>query len=294
MKSIQELCKPREVIFTEANREDALNLADLIQNKIKPEKFFGENYITGGMERLLHTAFERFEGKSSVSVIKLTQAMGGGKTHNMIALGLLAKHPELREKFKSDIQFKQSVRVVAFSGRESDAPYGIWGSIAEQLGKLELFEKYYRPLLQAPGETAWINLLQGEPILILLDELPPYFTSTASTPVGNSDLSVVTTTALSNLLVAVNKADLANVLIVISDLRASYESGSQKLNEALQNFDKETNRTALNLEPVQLNSNEVYQILRKKIFDKLPNEAEIKEVSIGFADEIRKAKKWIC
>lgn len=29
--------------------------------------------------------------------------------------------------------------------------------------------------LQAPGQSAWINLLKGPPTLILLDELPPYF-----------------------------------------------------------------------------------------------------------------------
>jgi hypothetical protein len=27
------------------------------------------------------------------------------------------------------------VRVAAFTGRESDAPFGIWGVIAEQIGK---------------------------------------------------------------------------------------------------------------------------------------------------------------
>jgi len=82
---------------------------------------------------------------SSVSIargqpglVKLTQSMGGGKTHNMIALGLVAKHPEYREKVIGD-KFKNSyvgkVKVIAFTGRESDAPYGIWGAIADQLGK---------------------------------------------------------------------------------------------------------------------------------------------------------------
>jgi hypothetical protein len=43
------------------------------------------------------------------------------------------------------------VKVVAFTGRESDAPLGIWGAIAEQLGKKEMFSQYYSPLA-APGE----------------------------------------------------------------------------------------------------------------------------------------------
>ena len=57
--------------------------------------FFAENYITEGMKTLLTEGFRRLEGKSAQGVFKLTQAMGGGKTHNLLALGLLARHPEL-------------------------------------------------------------------------------------------------------------------------------------------------------------------------------------------------------
>lgn len=38
------------------------------------------------------------------------------------------------------------IKVVAFTGRESDTPHGIWGSIAEQLNKKEVFDDYYSPL----------------------------------------------------------------------------------------------------------------------------------------------------
>jgi hypothetical protein len=86
------------------------------------------------------------------------------------------------------------VRVVAFSGRESDAPLGIWGSIANQLGKKEQFADYYSPL-SAPGQTAWVNLLKGEPLVIMLDELPPYFENAKSKRSATHDLSVVTATA---------------------------------------------------------------------------------------------------
>ena len=141
------------------------------------------------------------------------------------------------------------VRLVVCSGRESDAPLGIWGSIAEQLGKRDVFQQYYSPL-SAPGETAWINLLQGEPLLILLDELPPYLENARSRMIGNSDLCVVTTTALSNLLSAINKAQLANVCLVISDLKATYESGSELIRSTFKELDNEVSRSAINIEPV--------------------------------------------
>jgi hypothetical protein len=66
--------------------------------------------------------------------------MGGGKTHSLIAFGLLARHPDYRRAVMEAFYTPGEtgpVRVVAFSGRESDAPLGIWGSIATQLGKKE-------------------------------------------------------------------------------------------------------------------------------------------------------------
>jgi hypothetical protein len=293
MHPIQKLCTPRSTVIGDSFKDYALNLSDLQSNAIEPGEFFAENYTTEGMNVLLQTAFERFEGKSHVSVIKLTQAMGGGKTHNMIALALLARHPELRKQFLSGTfksNFSGPVRVAAFSGRQIDYPYGVWGSIAEQLGKLDAFADYYQPL-QAPGETAWINLLKGEPLLILLDELPPYFEGATAKQIGNSDLARVTTTGLSNLIVAASKQELANVLIVVSDLKATYESGSAQLSEALRNLDNEVGRTAIDLQPVRLNSDEIYHILRKKLFEQLPSNPEIKAVASAYADEMRKAKQ---
>ena len=52
-------------------------------------------------------------------------------------------------------------RVVGFNGRSTDAPGGIWGSIAEQLGKADQFARYVSPLLSAPGPEAWKQLLAG-------------------------------------------------------------------------------------------------------------------------------------
>lgn len=293
MKTLKQLCQPRESVFDRTRRDVVLDLSDLAQDRIDPQEFFEENYLTDGMKQLFREAFRRFEGHSASGVIRLTQAMGGGKTHNMIALGLLAKYPELRSQIMDSfyqVSGLGPVRVVAFTGRESDAPLGIWGAIAQQLGKKEVFSDYYSPL-SAPGQTAWINLLRGEPLLILLDELPPYLEYARSKAIGNSDLSVVTTTALSNLFVAVGKDELANVCIVISDLRATYQSGSQQVNAALRNLENEVGRVALNIEPVGMNTDEVYHILRKRLFKALPAEAEILEIGRGYAQALRDARQ---
>lgn len=293
MKTLRQLCKPRKTVFDSARRDIVLDLSDLIQGRIKAEEFFEENYLTDGMKTLLKEAFRRFTGNSAQGVFKLTQAMGGGKTHNLIVLGLLSKNPGLRKKVMGNLYDAEGlgpVRVVGFSGRESDAPLGIWGSIAEQLGKKDLFKDYYSPL-SAPGQTAWINLLRGEPLLILLDELPPYFENAKSKAIGNSDLSEVTTTALSNLLVAVGKDELSNVCVVISDLRANYQQGGNLLLRALQNLESEIGRSALSLEPVGMNTDELYHILRKRLFEDIPGRDEIKEIAQGYAQAVKDAKQ---
>lgn len=291
MQSIENLCKARNTIFDRNRRDTVLDISDILEDKIDPNDFFTENYLTEGMKLLFKEAFRRFANESDSSVFKLTQAMGGGKTHCMIGLALLAKHPSIREivmggGFAKNIS--DSIKVVAFNGRESDAPYGIWGSIAEQLGKKEFFKDYYTPL-QAPGKTAWVNLLKGEKLLILLDELPPYFENAKSKTIGNTDLSVVTKTALSNLLVALGSEELSQVCIVISDLKATYESGSQQINQALHDFENEVGRGAVNLEPVGLNTDEVYQILKKRIFTELPDGDTILSIARDYGDVIKTA-----
>lgn len=294
MKTLQQLCTPRPSVFDPQRRDTVLDLADLTAGRIDPALFFEENYVTEGMKNLLEQSFRRLEGSSDQGIFKLKQAMGGGKTHNLLTLGLLARHPAFRQRVMGSFYTPNpelgDVRVVAFSGRESDAPFGVWGAIAEQMGKRDLFAELYSPL-QAPGQKAWENLLAGESVLILLDELPPYFENARSKAIGNSDLAQVTATALSNLLVALGKESCSRVCLVITDLTAAYEGGSRQISSVLADFERETHRSAMSLEPVRMNSDELYQILRKRIFAELPPEQEVREVASAYAKAIRDAKQ---
>lgn len=153
MKTIREMLIPRASIFSDTVRDDVLNLSDFAEGKIHGEKFFAENFRTQGMSLLFDIAFKRFRGLEDTGVIKLTQAMGGGKTHSMLALALLASNEALRVKVLGNAyKGMGNIKVLTFSGREN-ADFGIWGSLAEQLGKSEMFSKFYAPL-RAPGEKA--------------------------------------------------------------------------------------------------------------------------------------------
>jgi Protein of unknown function (DUF499)/Fn3 associated len=294
---LSQACKPRQSVFDRSRRDVVLNISDLLEDRIDEDKarhFFEENYTTAGMQTLIDKAFARLENRNSqASTFLLAQAMGGGKTHSMIALGLLAKYPALRRKILGKTVTGATVgavRVIGFNGREADAKFGIWGELAERLGKKEVFNDHYAPL-KAPGVSAWINLLKGEPTLIFLDELPPYLENAKTIEIGNSDLSVATATAIANLLVAVDRPELANVCVVISDLTASWEGGSGQLNKAVTNLQNETGRSALRLEPVNSQGDELYHILRTRLFEQLPDESVIRDVANAYAKSVKEAKE---
>ena len=157
--SLTQLCKPRNSVFEQDRRLTVLNLDSFLKDQISGNEFFDENHFTNGMNLLLDRALRHLSGsQAGASVFFLSQAMGGGKTHSMIALGLLAKDPQLRKSVfgeKDPAPNLNRCRVIGFNGRNSDAPGGIWGSIAEQLGKAEQFTSYVNPMLKAPGSEAW-------------------------------------------------------------------------------------------------------------------------------------------
>lgn len=293
MKTLFELCKPRAEVFSEIHQDDALDLANLVDNSIDGKLFFEETYVTDGMSELIDRAFSRFAGVGTTGLIRLKQAMGGGKTHNMVALGLLAKHPEYRKYMRNEIihGVNKEIKVVSYTGRNSDIQYGLWGEIATQLGKFEQFEPYYTPVLSAPGQNAWIQLLKGEPILILLDEMPPYLSYLRTRQIGTGTLADITVNALANLFNALNKSELANVCVVISDLNATYDAGSDLLTKSFKDLDGEISRTAVNIEPVKATSDDLYFILKKKLFEELPNEKDIIDIATEYKDAINKAKQ---
>lgn len=295
--SIHSLCKPRPSVHAADRRATVLNLDTFLKGEVNGSDFFEENYFTHGMLTLVDRAFRHLGGSGAgSSVFLLSQAMGGGKTHSMIALGLLARDPALRNKVLTGDQNPAPslgpCRVVGFNGRSTDAAGGIWGSIAEQLGKADQFARYVSPLLSAPGPEAWKQLLGGEPLVLFLDELPPYLEYAVAVPVGNADLGVVTTAALANLFVAV--ADMPNVCLVLSDLAGSnFSVGQSRLedafNRAVQGITSESRRIAVPITPVNPNGDELYHILRKRLFAQVAPETEVKKVAEAYREALREA-----
>ncbi|MGF1531334.1 MAG: DUF499 domain-containing protein [Puniceicoccaceae bacterium] len=294
--SLHNHCTPRSSVFSADRRATVLSLDTYLRGQVNGKEFFEENYFTNGMITLVDRAFRHLGGNSAgSSVFLLSQAMGGGKTHSMIALGLLAQDAELRRNVLGDqnpAPQLQNCHVIGFNGRSTDAQGGIWGSLAEQLGKAQQFARYCSPLLQAPGPEAWKQLLGNDPIVLFLDELPPYLEYAVAVPVGNADLGVVTTAALANLFVAV--AEMDNVCLVLSDLAGTnFTVGQANLeaavNRAIKGITNEARRVAVPITPVNPNGDELYHILRKRLFSKVAAEAEVQRVAREYRDALREA-----
>lgn len=291
MKTIRSACQLQPKAL-EVNVGDQIEQLDQLIQDTVGQDYIRKTFITDGMKTLLSKGMARLAGKSNDSVFHLKQAMGGGKTHLMVGFGLLAKDPELREAQIGTVPYQadfNSAKIAAFNGRNNPHNY-FWGEIARQLGKETLFREYWESGARAPDETAWVKLFDGaDPILILLDEVPPYFHYYSTQVLGQGTVADVVTRAFSNMLTAAQKKK--NVCIVVSDLEAAYDTGGKLIQRALDDATQELGRAEVSITPVNLESNEIYQILRKRLFLSLPDKNEIADVASVYAARLAEAAK---
>lgn len=236
---------------------------------------------------MFEVGIARLDGRSDQAVYTLTQAMGGGKNHLMVSFGLIAKVPALRTKIldRAGINAPNSfgsARVVAISGRQP-MDHFIWGEVAAQLGKPDAFRKFWEGGPAAPGEQDWAKLIGDEPTLILLDEVAPYLDYAQTRELGQGTLANVVTYAIANLFSAAIK--LPRCMVIVSNLSAAYQGASKSLAQTIANLSQELRRSAKEITPVALNSGEIFDILRCRLFERLPD----KEVVDRIADTYAKA-----
>ncbi|WP_419630539.1 DUF499 domain-containing protein, partial [Thiolapillus sp.] len=291
IRTVKQACQFNPVIQDYRMSAGIENLSDLINDQGDGREFFSRNHVTHGMEQLFREGMLRLSGKSDQAVFELTQAMGGGKTHMMIALGLLARHNHLRpEVLPSDLNDRLDfgkARIAAFNGRNNPDNY-IWGEIATQLGEEEAIRPYWASGPKAVDQKKWKELIGDTPTLILLDELPPYLDNASTQVIGQGTLANMVVYSLSALMSAA--LELPNCAIVIANLSGSYKSQTKALAESISNLQQETRRQAMTITPVQLSGNEIYEILKKRLIDELPDEGTISDIAEEYAQQIKKAE----
>jgi len=292
MKTVKDACELQPNALSIKLSDQIEQLDELITTEGGGKAFFEKTYITQGMQDLISEGLARLAGASSQAIFHLKQAMGGGKTHLLVGFGLLAKHPELRKTYCGGIPQASafaSAGIAAFNGRNNPDHF-FWGEIASQLGKGDRFSPFWTSGPKAPDEKDWLKLFEGDqPVLILLDEMPPYFHYLDTQKVGNGTVADIATRAFANLLIAAGKKE--NVCVVVSDLSAAYDTGAKLIHRALEDARSELGRQERSITPVDLAANEIYDILRKRLFKSMPDKAEIEDVAATFGRKLEEAAK---
>src|SRR5262245_36010807 len=292
MKTVRDACQLQPNALSIKLSDQIEQLDELITAEGDGAAFYEKTHITQGMQDLISEGIARLAGASSQAVFHLKQAMGGGKTHLLVGFGLLAKHPGLRKTHCAGMPHAAafaSANIAAFNGRNNPDHF-FWGEIANQLGKGDQFKAFWTSGPKAPDEKDWLKLFEGDqPVLILLDEMPPYFHYLDTQKLGNGTMADIVTRAFANLLTAAGKKK--NVCVVVSDLAAAYDTGARLINRALEDARSELGRQERSITPVDLAANEIYDILRKRLFKSLPDKAEIEDIAATFGRKLEEAAK---
>jgi hypothetical protein len=292
ISSVKQLCSASAAVTSDSLVEQVAQIEDFAAGKIEGREFFRRNYFTDGLKVLVKRGFERLAGKSEDGAFYLTQAMGGGKTHSLIAFGLLASDPALRREVAPGVAGADgfgAARVIIFNGHQNPETL-LWGYIAEKLGKADVMSPFWRNGAKTPGVDEWAAVLGDEPILILLDELPSYLQMAQGEPVGATTLGDLTIGALERLFNALPRCPRA--CVVVTNLKDDvYLDGSGQLRTLIESLTKQYDRNAQAITPVQQNTGEVFAIVRKRLFDGLPGQDRIDEVAQAYVDVLQKAKR---
>lgn len=301
-------CPPRSAEFTSENY--AADLHNALGNEIAtPEAardFFGGTYSTSAMQSTCRMIFDRLRngGGNRPSIYRFNSRFGGGKTHTLIALAAMARHPQMVQsgavqELLSPELATDGVQLVCFSGENADVLAGmllsdghsraksLTGFIAYQLGgpaALERFREHDNRLTD-PGAAAFQELMGNQPTLILVDELVQWIAKTLQNPDLNHE-GIKTTIAA--LAAAVDKTPHA-VLVITSPEpgNIAFHQATLMLTQIMAEVDTIISRTGHDMVPSE--DTDLAAILRQRLFEQW-NEAARTETSRAYADLWRRRR----
>jgi predicted AAA+ superfamily ATPase len=308
LKPWRELAVPHEDVLKGSflQSEFAADLTRVKAGSATPEYqdpvlFFQRTFITEGMRLLLDSVIKRLLGKGGDPVIQLQTAFGGGKTHTMLAVYHLAGgnaepsdlagvSPILDAAGATELP---KARIVVLDGNQlapnQPKKHGkhevrtMWGELAWQLGGAEAYERVRAADESgtSPGKDVLADLLSAyAPCVILVDELVRYvaqFEEGKSLAGGTFDSNLSFIQALTEGLKAV-----PNAIMLASLPESEREAGSQRGVKALAALSHYFGRVQALWKPVA--TEEAFEIVRRRLFTRVSDEAAAKAVCRAFAD----------
>lgn len=245
--------------------------------------FFAGTYPSGGLRILLNEALGRLGGgkPDGASVIRVETNLGGGKTHNLIALyhAAAGKLPAsmVGEFMDQSLLPKKPIdRIGVFVGSATGAtsfpsiagvtPRTVWGYLALQVGGAEGYElvRADDEALTAPGSDAIKRVLTERPTLLLLDEIARYYLVAGGVKVGETTLAGQTTAFLMALMEAVDALEHAVLVITTTSVTDAFGNETSAVLDAISQARSLMARKELVLPPSE--EADLPKILARRLF----------------------------
>ena len=289
LPSVFKTCVPREEILAGELSLDlfAAKLRLVVEGKAPhvyqdPTTFFINTFASDGLKTLIAEVFGRLVGASVGSpIIRLETSFGGGKTHDEIALWHIAKKGRVisgLERF-ADLNLIPSspIQVAAIACHDLDpvngvyhphtgiTTYTLWGEIAYQIAGIAGYSllKGSDEQRVSPGTVVLERIIQGEPTVIILDEIARHLRAAKATLVGNSNLAEQVVAFLFSLM---DLAAACHNLVFVYTLASSSDSFGEETTEI-----REAILASARQERVLKPSTdiEIYNIVKQRLFSSI-------------------------
>jgi len=270
----------------------AADLGDVVYAKAPLEykdasTFFQKTYLTQGLKNLLENVLSRLTGGKGDPVIQLQTPFGGGKTHALLALYHIIKNRKDIEHLQAISEFPKvkNAKVAVFVGTHADALSGKtpWGEIADQLGQYEIIKEHDKKRI-APGKERLRKILEASPTLILMDEILEYIVKANRAEKVEKITQGQTLAFLQEISeVVASSEDCCLVLTLPASILERYDEEAER---SLQQLQKISGRVEAVYTPVE--GVEVYEVIRKRLFDNFGDEKTRKNVAQTYFDLYQK------
>ena len=293
VKSLFDQVIPRQDVLAGELTESrfAASLEDVVSGSAAEayadaDHFFAATYPSGGLKTLLNEALGRIGGgkPDGASVLRLETSLGGGKTHNLIALFHAARGHLDRVRageFMDPALLPDGPveQVGVFVGTTAGArsfpaidgvrPHTVWGSLALQVGGTQGYElvKADDEALTAPGSAALRQLFGDRPVLLLIDEIARYYSVAKGVRVGDSTLASQTTAFLMALMEAVDGLAHAVLVITTTGLTDAFGEDTADVLKAVEEAGSLMARKEVVLRPSE--ETDLPKILARRLFESI-------------------------
>ncbi|MBW4617375.1 MAG: DUF499 domain-containing protein [Desmonostoc vinosum HA7617-LM4] len=290
LPSVFKTCIPREEILAGELSPElfAAKLRLVVEGKAPqvyqdPTAFFANTFATDGLKTLIAEVFGRLVGAAVGSpIIRLETSFGGGKTHDEIALWHIAKNGrEISglERFVNNLNFipDRPIQAAAIACQDLDpvngvyhadtgvTTYTLWGEIAYQIGGVAGYSllKGSDEQRVSPGTVVLERIIQGQPTVIIIDEIASYLRKAKATLVGNSNLAGQVVAFLFALM---DLAASCNNLVFVYTLASSTDSFGEETTEIRETISATARQERIIKPSTDI---EIYNIVKQRMFSSI-------------------------